>query len=137
VRGNTPTLFFNGTALPTPQSGTVALVSSDFLGISLNNLGNTAGTITISDFVYQPLSKTSGRARLPAGETKEYSLRLDGAMAVEHHRQLYLCMYVVCQVSPAGGIYYSKENVQVRSAAWRAAPHPWPRRKSAGEEEQR
>jgi hypothetical protein len=59
VRGNTPTLFFNGIALPTPASGTVALVSSDFLGISLNNLMNTAGTITISDFVYQPLSKTS------------------------------------------------------------------------------
>jgi hypothetical protein len=67
VRDNTPTLFFNGAALPTPTSGTVALVSSDFLGISLNNLANTAGTITISDFVYQPLSKTSGRASLPAG----------------------------------------------------------------------
>jgi hypothetical protein len=59
VQGNTPTLFFNGTALPTPSGGPVALVSSDFLGISLNNLANTAGTIIISDFVYQPLSKTS------------------------------------------------------------------------------
>jgi hypothetical protein len=59
VRGNTPTLFFNGTALPAPASGTVALVSSDFLGISLNNLANSAGTITLSDFVYQPLTQGS------------------------------------------------------------------------------
>jgi hypothetical protein len=59
VRGDTPALFFNGTALYSPPSGTVALDSSDFLGISLNNLANTAGTITISDFVYQPLPKTS------------------------------------------------------------------------------
>jgi hypothetical protein len=59
VVGNTPTLFFNGTALPTPASSATALVSSDFLGISLNNLSNTTGTITISDFVYQPLSQTT------------------------------------------------------------------------------
>jgi hypothetical protein len=53
VQGTTLILSINGTTLPAVVS--TALTSSDFVGVSINNLGNTTGQATVSNFIYRPL----------------------------------------------------------------------------------
>jgi hypothetical protein len=53
MRGNNLTVSINGVTMPAVSDTT--LVTSDFIGVSLNNLGDSAGTASVSDFTYQPL----------------------------------------------------------------------------------